>query len=234
MEKVMSLRPGQRLSDRTIRRAGAASGHRRLGDVPHPPDPADPAQEGKGPASRNSRKPRRDRLRKATGRSCAAARGKGGDKLEKYSNFLEPQDEKQYSDIKLKLMQAGYRSKDAVRTYHFLQFFLGILFLLAGHHLCDLQLGHGRTFDPVADPVGRHSGCGRLHASQILGHQAASKSARKRSPTASRIRTRHDAGLRRSRPVARPGDRPGVEGNPRRFPGSCRRVRAGRERDEGR
>ena len=59
-------------------------------------------------------------------------RGRGGDKLEKYSNFLEPQDEKQYSDIKLKLMQAGYRSKDAVRTYHFLQFLLGALFLLIG------------------------------------------------------------------------------------------------------
>ena len=59
-------------------------------------------------------------------------RGRGGDKLEKYSNFLEPQDEQQYSDIKLKLMQAGYRSKDAVRTYHFLQFLLGVLFLLAG------------------------------------------------------------------------------------------------------
>ena len=59
-------------------------------------------------------------------------RGKGGDKLDKYASFLEPQDEKQYSDIKLKLMQAGYRSKDAVRTFHFLQFLLGILFLSLG------------------------------------------------------------------------------------------------------
>ena len=59
-------------------------------------------------------------------------RGRGGDKLEKYSNFLDPQDEQQYSDIKLKLLQAGYRSKDAVRTYHFLQFLLGVLFLLVG------------------------------------------------------------------------------------------------------
>ncbi|NNE81831.1 MAG: type II secretion system F family protein [Silicimonas sp.] len=59
-------------------------------------------------------------------------RGKGGDKLAKYSSFLEPQDEQQYSDIKLKLLQAGYRSKDAVRTYHFLQFALGIVFLVLG------------------------------------------------------------------------------------------------------
>lgn len=59
-------------------------------------------------------------------------RGKGVNKLDKYSSFLEPQDEKEYGETKLKLLQAGYRSKDAVRTYHFLQFALGILFLLIG------------------------------------------------------------------------------------------------------
>ena len=65
-------------------------------------------------------------------RRWTTRRGKGGDKLAKYSSFLEPQDEQQYSDTKLKLLQAGYRSKDAVRTYHFLQFALGILFLVLG------------------------------------------------------------------------------------------------------
>ncbi len=55
-----------------------------------------------------------------------------GDKLEKYSNFLEPQDEAEYSAVALKLLQAGYRGKDAVRTYHFLQFLLGVIFLLIG------------------------------------------------------------------------------------------------------
>jgi len=54
------------------------------------------------------------------------------DKLEKYSNFLEPQNEEEYSAIRIKLLQAGYRSKNAVRTFYFLQFALGILFLLAG------------------------------------------------------------------------------------------------------
>ena len=83
-----------------------------------------------------------DKLREATRASSAAAaddgqprlrRGRGkGQKLEKYSNFLEPQDEKEYSEVKLKLLQAGYRSKDAVRTYHFLQFALGIGFLICG------------------------------------------------------------------------------------------------------
>lgn len=61
-------------------------------------------------------------------------RGKaaGANKLDKYSSFLEPQDEKEYSEVRLKLLQAGYRSKDAVRTYHFLQFTLGIVFLIFG------------------------------------------------------------------------------------------------------
>jgi len=56
----------------------------------------------------------------------------GKDKLEKYSEFLEPQDEEEYSVIRLKLLQAGYRGKNAVRTYHFLQFSLGIGMLLVG------------------------------------------------------------------------------------------------------
>jgi len=58
--------------------------------------------------------------------------GNGKDKLSKYSDFLEPKDEEEYSAIKLKLLQAGYRGKTAVRTYHFLQFSLGIMLLLVG------------------------------------------------------------------------------------------------------
>ena len=54
------------------------------------------------------------------------------DKLEKYSDFLEPQNEEEYSAIKLKLLQAGYRSSNSVRTYHFAQFALGIGLLLLG------------------------------------------------------------------------------------------------------
>ena len=54
------------------------------------------------------------------------------DTLEKYSNFLEPQNEEEYSAVKLKLTQAGYRSKNAVRIFHFLQFALGIFGLMLG------------------------------------------------------------------------------------------------------
>ena len=54
------------------------------------------------------------------------------DKLEKYSNFLEPQDADEYSAVKLKLLQAGYRSQNAIRIFYFLQFTLGIVGLILG------------------------------------------------------------------------------------------------------
>lgn len=54
------------------------------------------------------------------------------DKLERYSQFLEPQDAAEFSAIRLKLLQAGYRGKSAVRTYHFSQFALGLGLLAAG------------------------------------------------------------------------------------------------------
>lgn len=54
------------------------------------------------------------------------------DKLEKYANFLEPQDAEEYTAAKLKLLRAGYKSKNAVRIFHFSQFALGILGLALG------------------------------------------------------------------------------------------------------
>lgn len=54
------------------------------------------------------------------------------DKLEKYADFLEPKNEEEYSAIKLKLLQAGYRGKNAVRMFHFSQLALGIAGLLIG------------------------------------------------------------------------------------------------------
>jgi len=53
-------------------------------------------------------------------------------KLDKYANFLEPQDEKQLSQIRLTLMQAGYRHRDAVRYFHFAQMALALGFLAVG------------------------------------------------------------------------------------------------------
>ncbi|MFY0662329.1 MAG: type II secretion system F family protein [Shimia sp.] len=47
-------------------------------------------------------------------------------KLDKYKAFLEPQSEEELSSVRLKLMQAGYPSRDAVRAFHLAQMVLGI------------------------------------------------------------------------------------------------------------
>ncbi len=69
------------------------------------------------------------------------------DKLEKYSDFLEPKNEEEYSAIKLKLLQAGYRSKNAVRTYHFAQFALGAGLLALGVLYVLLQQATGQEVE---------------------------------------------------------------------------------------
>ncbi|MDJ0628642.1 MAG: type II secretion system F family protein [Rhodobacter sp.] len=69
------------------------------------------------------------------------------DKLEKYSDFLEPKNEEEYSAIKLKLVQAGYRSKNAVRSYHFAQFALGGGLLILGVFYVLLQQATGQELD---------------------------------------------------------------------------------------
>lgn len=54
------------------------------------------------------------------------------EQLEKFATFLEPKDQEEFSAVQLKLRQAGYQSKDAVRFFHFAQFALGIIGLLIG------------------------------------------------------------------------------------------------------
>lgn len=54
------------------------------------------------------------------------------DKLQKFATFLEPQDAEELSSARLKMLRAGYRAKNSVRTFHFAQFALGIGFLILG------------------------------------------------------------------------------------------------------
>jgi tight adherence protein C len=65
------------------------------------------------------------------------------DKLEKYSTFLEPQNAEEYSAVKLKLMQAGYKSRNSVRFYHFSQFALGIIGLILGGAYAIFKMSQG-------------------------------------------------------------------------------------------
>ena len=79
-----------------------------------------------------------EKLKRSNRESAATSDGEKlrqetkNDKLEKYSDFLEPQDEEEYSAAKLKLLQAGYKGRNAVRTYYFAQFALGLGLLALG------------------------------------------------------------------------------------------------------
>ena len=84
----------------------------------------DPLDRIREEAKRNASKSNQD------GSSLRTANGT--DKLDKFANFLEPQDMEELKGMKLKLLQAGYKQKTAVRTFHFAQFALGLLFLTLG------------------------------------------------------------------------------------------------------
>lgn len=58
--------------------------------------------------------------------------GGKNEKLDKFSQFLEPQDQEEYGQVQMLLIRAGYRSKGAVQTFHFAQFALGMGFLAMG------------------------------------------------------------------------------------------------------
>jgi len=67
-----------------------------------------------------------------TPQSETLRRGDGAQKLEKFAAFLEPQNKEDMTAARLKMMRAGYRTKNAVRVFHFAQFTFGIGFLLVG------------------------------------------------------------------------------------------------------
>ncbi|MGR3493980.1 type II secretion system F family protein [Citreimonas sp.] len=54
------------------------------------------------------------------------------EKLNKYAQFLEPQNAKDLSEMRMRLLQAGYRGKDAVQIYYFAQVVLGVGMLALG------------------------------------------------------------------------------------------------------
>jgi len=59
-------------------------------------------------------------------------RGGKDERLDRFAQYLEPQNQAEYSAVQLTLVRAGYRSKGAVQTFHFAQFALGIFGLLLG------------------------------------------------------------------------------------------------------
>ena len=87
------------------------------------PEPFDKLKSTTRPSDRREKETREAALRRA---------GDRNDKLNKFAHFLEPQDKEQMSAARLKMMRAGYRSKNAVRMFHAMQFLLGIGMLLVG------------------------------------------------------------------------------------------------------
>lgn len=54
------------------------------------------------------------------------------ERLDRFAQYLEPQNQEDFSAIQLTMIRAGYRSKGAVQIFHFAQFTLGILGLVLG------------------------------------------------------------------------------------------------------
>lgn len=63
----------------------------------------------------------------------------GAEKLDRFASYLEPKTAEELSATRLKLLRSGYRSKDAVRLFHFAQFSLGIGALVIGLILAVLK-----------------------------------------------------------------------------------------------
>ncbi|MCB1363584.1 MAG: type II secretion system F family protein [Rhodobacteraceae bacterium] len=87
-----------------------------------PEDPLKKLKRSMEPEKKSGGRAKKERLRQA-GRN---------EQLQKFATFLEPKDAEELSAVQLKLRQAGYQSKDAVRFFHFAQFALGIIGLIAG------------------------------------------------------------------------------------------------------
>ncbi len=65
--------------------------------------------------------------------SSALRRAGGKDaRLDRFAQYLEPQDQAEFSAVQLQLVRGGYRSKGAVQTFYFAQFALGIGGLVLG------------------------------------------------------------------------------------------------------
>lgn len=100
-----------------------------------PEDPLKKLKRANSPEKRST--PKKERLRQR-GRNV---------QLDKFATFLEPKNQAELSAVQLKLRQAGYQSKDAVRIYHFAQFALGIFGLIVGTAYVILLTSQGQELE---------------------------------------------------------------------------------------
>jgi tight adherence protein C len=71
-------------------------------------------------------------VRTVTQAGSSLRRGGKDDRLDRFAQFLEPQNQDEYSTAQMTMIRAGYRSKGAVQTFHFAQFALGLSGLALG------------------------------------------------------------------------------------------------------
>ncbi|RED18708.1 type II secretion system F family protein [Pontivivens insulae] len=92
-----------------------------------PPDPLDRLNE-EGGAGRQPEQP----VEKVPQNNGLKLRAESNTGLASLAPYLEPQDQKQFSEIRLKLTRAGYRSRSAVSSFYFLRVALGLGLLGVG------------------------------------------------------------------------------------------------------
>ena len=78
------------------------------------------------------KKERLGQTRRETDDPSTRLRYENDTKLEQFADYLEPQNEEEMSTIREQMIQAGYRSRSAVRTFYFAQFSLGLGLLALG------------------------------------------------------------------------------------------------------
>ena len=86
------------------------------------PEPFDKLKALRQAVEKQSASPERTKLRSAD----------KADKLERFASFLEPQSVEEMTAARMKMLRAGYKNKNAVRTFHFSQMVLGITLLCIG------------------------------------------------------------------------------------------------------
>ncbi len=69
--------------------------------------------------------------------------------LDKIAKYLEPEDEEELSESRLKLIQAGYRSSTAVRTFNFAKLVMGTGFLIIGLLFILIQPGEMQVMSVI-------------------------------------------------------------------------------------
>lgn len=86
------------------------------------PEPFDKVKALRQAVEKQSAGPERAQLRSGT----------KADRLEKFATFLEPQNAVEMTAARMKMLRAGYKDKNAVRTFHFAQMMFGIGLLGVG------------------------------------------------------------------------------------------------------